>query len=158
MDPPASDIHLVKEDAGPFPCYYCDAELVHKIAQLLLPGLSTACVDHTMGGFFRSPAMVAVELRREMVDYITRRSETYISEFLLRAQETSGGIDPVPEQPPDDPADIVADLLEDFAATKRNFLSRVSSWVLSDSREDKIDDFVQEMDITDSGRWIAAKP
>ncbi|PKA63883.1 hypothetical protein AXF42_Ash004893 [Apostasia shenzhenica] len=146
MELPLSDLSSVKGDAGCFRCDHCDAELVHKIAQLLLPGLATACVDSTTGDFFRSPAMVAVELRHEMIDYITDRSETYISEFLLPAQQAAGGGDSVRDRPPDDPTEVVSDLIEDFVSTKQNFLSRISSWILSDSREDKIDDFVQEME------------
>ncbi|KAG0486048.1 hypothetical protein HPP92_008143 [Vanilla planifolia] len=69
----------VMDDIGSYQCDLCDAELVHKIAQPILSGLSAACVDSTTGDFFRSPAMVAIELRKEMVDYITQRSETCIS-------------------------------------------------------------------------------
>ncbi|KAG0486050.1 hypothetical protein HPP92_008145 [Vanilla planifolia] len=137
----------VMDDIGSYQCDLCDAELVHQIAQLILSGLSAACVDSTTGDFFRSPAMVAIELRKAMVDYITQRSETCISETLLLAQEADGGLGRPFEQVIDDPAEIVACLMEDFAATKRNLLGRVSGWILSDSREDKIDDFVQEMEM-----------
>ncbi|KAG0484227.1 hypothetical protein HPP92_008306 [Vanilla planifolia] len=137
----------VMDDIGSYQCDLCDAELVHKIAQPILSGLSAACVDSTTGDFFRSPAMVAIELRKEMVDYITQRSETCISEMLLLAQVADGGLGRAFEQVIDDPAEIVACLMEDFAATKRNLLGRVSGWILSDSRENKIDDFVQEMEM-----------
>ncbi|PKA49305.1 hypothetical protein AXF42_Ash014207 [Apostasia shenzhenica] len=146
MDLPVSNPGPVKEEHCSFHCHYCDPEVVHKIAQVLLPGLATACVDSTSGDFFRSPSVVAVELRKELIDYITERSETYVSEILLRVQESAGGPDPAPELPTDDPSEIAADLVEEFTATKRNLLSLVSGWILSDGREDKIDDLVQEME------------
>ncbi|KAK8970034.1 hypothetical protein KSP40_PGU017631 [Platanthera guangdongensis] len=142
MDLPVSDLAPIKDAVASFSCSHCDAEAVHKVAQVLLPGLATACIDSTAGDFFRTPAFVAVDLRKEMVDYLNLRSETYISNLLLLAQASPDA----PDLPPDEPADIVADLIEDFAASKRNILSRVSGWILSDSREDKIDEFVHEME------------
>ncbi|XP_023517495.1 uncharacterized protein LOC111781244 [Cucurbita pepo subsp. pepo] len=125
-------------------CELCDAELVHKLAQVLLPGLSTACVDNTSGDIFRTPGSVAAEMRKEMVDYITMRSEICVAESII--------LDNAPDaEVSDHPYDIISDFVEDFAATKRNLFSRVSGWVLSEKREDKIDDFVQEMDV--NGFW-----
>ncbi|CAD5182588.1 unnamed protein product [Musa acuminata subsp. malaccensis] len=141
MDLPLPDPGPVKEDVLSFSCDQCDKETVHKIAQLLNPGLAGACVDNTTG-LFRGPATVAVLIRKEMVDYITPRSETFVAETMAQGD---GNADPA-EEASDDPADIVSDIVDEFARSKRNFFSRVSAWILSDSREDKIDDFVQEME------------
>ncbi|XP_020093559.1 uncharacterized protein LOC109713779, partial [Ananas comosus] len=134
---------LVKGECLPFSCDYCDRELVHKIAQVLLPGLATACVDNTTGGLFKSPSSVAIDLRKEMVDYLTQRSETFIAESVVPQE----GAQAQTEETSDDPVEIISEFLDNFSSSKRNFFSRVSNWLLSESREDKIDDFVQEMEM-----------
>ncbi|CAI0435844.1 unnamed protein product [Linum tenue] len=153
VDPPLTDVELVPEketiedvkEAPPaFPCQLSDIELVYKIAQSFLPGLATACVDNTTGGIFRTPGSVAAELRKEMIDYLTQRSETFVAESVILEGE------PQPESP-GNPFDIISDFVDDFASSKRNFFSRVSGWLLSEKREDKIDDFVQEMEL--NGFW-----
>ncbi|KAK9266582.1 hypothetical protein L1049_021647 [Liquidambar formosana] len=148
MDLPATDVELKSEkfedvkDVGPsFHCDLFDTEIVHKIAQVFLPGLATACVDNTTGDIFKSPALVAVDLRKEMVDYLTQRSETFVAESVMLV----GGLDP---ESSDHPYDIISDFVDDFASSKRNLFSRVSGWLLSEKREDKIDDFFQEMELT----------
>ncbi|KAH0468338.1 hypothetical protein IEQ34_003371 [Dendrobium chrysotoxum] len=142
MDLPVSDLGPIKNSgAASLSCPHCDAELVRKIAQLLLPGLATACVDSTTGDFFRTPAIVAVDIRKEMVDYLNHRTETYISDLLL-AHESPGDSSANHSEP----VDIISELIEDFTASKRNIFSRVSGWILSDTRDDRIDDFVHEMD------------
>ncbi|OAY63365.1 TNF receptor-associated factor family protein [Ananas comosus] len=143
MDQPVSDSGLVKGECLPFSCDYCDRELVHKIAQVLLPGLATACVDNTTGGLFKSPSSVAIDLRKEMVDYLTQRSETFIAETVVPQE----GAQAPTEETSDDPVEIISEFLDNFSSSKRNFFSRVSNWLLSESREDKIDDFVQEMEM-----------
>ncbi|KAK4432203.1 hypothetical protein Salat_0982400 [Sesamum alatum] len=152
MNPPADDgdlkpekLEQEKEGGASFHCDLYDEDLVHKIAQEFLPGLASACVDNTTGGLFRSPASVAVEIRREMVDYLVQRSENFVAESVV--------LEDVPNaEVPEDPHDIIANFVDDFASSKRNFFSRVSGWLLSDKREDKIDDFVQEMEI--NGFWL----
>ncbi|CAL1384051.1 unnamed protein product [Linum trigynum] len=153
VDPPLTDVELVPEketiedvkEAPPaFPCQLSDIELVYKMAQSFLPGLATACVDNTTGGIFRTPGSVAAELRKEMIDYLTQRSETFVAESVILEGE------PQPESP-GNPFDIISDFVDDFASSKRNFFSRVSGWLLSEKREDKIDDFVQEMEL--NGFW-----
>ncbi|EOY09625.1 PREDICTED: uncharacterized protein LOC18599198 [Theobroma cacao] len=154
-DPPASDVELVPEkikdakEGGPaFHCDLCDIELVYKIAQAFFPGLATACVDNTTGDVFRSPGSVAAEIRKEMVDYLTQRSETFVAESVV--------LEAGPEaEASDHPYDIIACFIDDFASSKRNLFSRVSGWLLSDKREDKIDDFAQEMEI--NGFWSIDK-
>ncbi|KAM6577724.1 hypothetical protein CsatB_029561 [Cannabis sativa] len=139
------------ENGKGVPLFHCDlydTELVHKIAQAFLPGISTACVDNTSGDIFRTPASVAAEFRKEMVDYITQRSESFVAETFVLGD--------VPEVDVSaNPYDIISDFVDDFATLKRNLLSRVSGWLLSEKREDKIDDFVQEMEI--NGFWLTDK-
>lgn len=152
MNPPADDLELTpekleeeKEAGALFHCDLYDMDIVHKTAQELLPGLASACVDNTTGGLFRSPASVAVDIRREMVDYLVQRSENYVAESVV----LEGGAN---TEISDDPYDIISDFIDDFSSSKRNFFSKVSGWVLSERREDRIDDFVQEMEI--NGFWL----
>ncbi|KAF5473401.1 hypothetical protein F2P56_010013 [Juglans regia] len=128
-----------------FKCYLHDTEIVHKIAQVFILGLATACVDNTTGDMFRSPASVAVDTRKELVDYLTQRSGNFVTEFII----LEGG--PEAEES-DHPFDIISDFVDDFSNSKRNLFSRVSGWLLSEKREDKVDDFIQEMEI--NGFWL----
>ncbi|KAL3520675.1 hypothetical protein ACH5RR_018824 [Cinchona calisaya] len=155
MDPPAADEEIKPEnleeakEGGPqFHCDLFDTEIVHKIAQALLPGLASACVDNTMGGLFRTPATVAVDIRREMVDYLFQRSENFVAESVV----LEGGPD---AEVSDHPYDIISDFIDDFSSSKRNIFSRVSGWLLSERREDRIDDFVQEMEL--NGFWLMGR-
>lgn len=131
-----------------FHCDLYDTEIVHKIAQVFLPGIATACVDNTTGDMFKTPASVAGDLRKEMVEYITERSENFVVESVI----IEGGLE---AEASDHPYDIISDFVDDFASSKRNLLSRVSGWLLSEKREDKIDDFIQEMEI--SRFWLVDK-
>ncbi|XP_045822002.1 uncharacterized protein LOC123914883 [Trifolium pratense] len=149
MDLPTIDVDLEvpkkiedEKEGGPlFHCSLCDTEVIHKLAQMFLPGLASACVDNTTGGLFKTPGSVAVDLRREMIDYLTLRTESFVAEsVILEGGEAS-----------DHPFDIISNLVDDFASSKRNFFSRVSVWLLSEKREDKIDDFIQEIDM--NGFW-----
>ncbi|KAI3715328.1 hypothetical protein L6452_22307 [Arctium lappa] len=153
MEPPvAAEVETksqkTDEAKGSHKSYDCglyDTEVVYKIAQELLPGLASACVDNTTGGIFKNAGSIAADMRKEMVEYLTQRSESYVAEFLLA--ENPSGVE-VSEHP----YDIIISLIDDFAASKRNMFSRVSEWVLSDHREDRIGDFVQEMEI--NGFWL----
>ncbi|KAJ9538296.1 hypothetical protein OSB04_031029 [Centaurea solstitialis] len=153
MDPPvAAEVEAkpqktdeTKETPKSYECGLCDTEVVYKIAQELLPGLASACVDNTTGGLFKNAGTVAADMRKEMADYLTKRSESYVAEFLLT--ENASGAD-ISEHP----YDIIISLIDDYTATKRNMFSRVSEWVSSDRREDRIDDFVQEMEV--NGFWL----
>ncbi|KAF5750630.1 putative TRAF-like superfamily protein [Tripterygium wilfordii] len=147
MDFPATGAEVVPEkiangkDGSPtFRCDLCDTEIVHKIAQVFLPGLATACVDNTTGDLFKTPGSVAADIRTEMVDYLTQRSENFVAESVV----LEGGLE---AEASDHPYDIISDFVDDFASSKRNLFSRVSGWLLSEKREDRIDDFVQEMEI-----------
>ncbi|XP_068669265.1 uncharacterized protein [Aristolochia californica] len=137
-------VEAVKEGGPLFSCGLCDTELVHKLAQVLLMGLSAACVDNTTGDLFKSPALVAVDMRKEMVDYLTQRSETFVAQTLIAEgnEETEVSY----------PTEIISIFLDDFSGLKRNLLSRVSTWLISERREDKIDEFLQEMEM--NGFWL----
>uniref|UniRef100_A0A1J3FSQ3 TRAF-type domain-containing protein n=1 Tax=Noccaea caerulescens TaxID=107243 RepID=A0A1J3FSQ3_NOCCA len=148
MDPPVSDVDKIEDqkENGPFfHCHLYDTEVVHKIAQFFLPGLATACVDNTTGDIFRSPGSVAAVVRKEMIDYLTRRSESFVAEHIV----LEGGSETEASHVP---YDIISDFIDDFATSKRNLFSRVSGWLLSERREDNIDDFAQEMEM--SGFWL----
>ncbi|XP_021621323.1 TNF receptor-associated factor family protein DDB_G0290965 isoform X2 [Manihot esculenta] len=154
MDPPTTNVEVVpeketiedgKEGCPAFHCDLYDIEIVYKITLVFLPGLAAACVDNTTGGIFRSPASVAVDLRKEMIEYLTQRSESFVAETVILEDGTSTEVS-------DPPYDIISDFVDDFSSSKRNFFSRVSGWVLSETREDKIDDFVQEME--ENGFWL----
>ncbi|KAJ0491828.1 putative homogentisate solanesyltransferase [Helianthus annuus] len=152
MDPPvAAEVETKSEkteQAKSYDCGLCDTEVIYKIAQELLPGLASACVDSTTGGLFTSAGSVAVDMRKDMTDYLTQRSETYVAEFLLSENASMLELS-------EHPYDIVINLIDDFTSSKRNMFSRVSEWVLTDRREDRIDDFVQEMEI--NGFWLLAR-
>lgn len=123
------------------PCPNCDVQVVHKLAQLLLPGLAAACVDST----FRNPSSsLAVQLRAELFHYITDRSNSP-PEF-----PTETGDDPLADH--DDPGEALATFLDDFASSKRSIVVSISGWLPylggDDGRDDRIDDLVQEMETT----------
>ncbi|KAG2683230.1 hypothetical protein I3760_10G023300 [Carya illinoinensis] len=152
MDLPTTTVEHVPEtiedeqEGSPlFKCDLYDTEIVHKIALVFILGLATACVDNTTGDMFRSPASVAVDTRKELVDYLSQRSGNFVTEFII----LEGG----PEaEASDHPFDIISDFVDDFSSSKRNLFSRVSGWLLSEKREDKVDDFIQEMEI--NGFWL----
>ncbi|XP_030449119.1 uncharacterized protein LOC115671633, partial [Syzygium oleosum] len=147
LDASASDMEHVHEEIGDekrAPSIHCDlydTEISRKIAQMLLPGLATACVDNTTGDIFRTPALVAVDLRKEFVEYLTQRSESFVAETAILEGDLAA-------EASDDPYEIVADFADDFATLKMNLFGRISGWLLSEKREDKIDDIVQEMELS----------
>ncbi|CAK8530128.1 unnamed protein product [Lathyrus sativus] len=151
MDLPTIDVDLgpnkipdEKQEGPLFHCDLCDTEVVHKLAQMFLPGLASACVDNTTGGIFKTPGSVTVDLRKEMIEYLTLRSESFVAESVILQDGPDGEVS-------DHPFDIISNFVDDFASSKRNFFSRVSAWLLSEKREDKIDDFIQEIDM--NGFW-----
>lgn len=144
MDLEHEKIEEEKETGPSFHCDLYDTEVVHKLAESLLPGLATACVDNTAGGLFNTPGTVAADLRNEMVDYLTQRSETFVAELVVLEGGPDGEV-------LDNPFDIISTFVDDFAIEKRNLFSRFSGWLLSERREDRIDDIVQEMDM--NGFW-----
>ncbi|XP_006359346.1 uncharacterized protein [Solanum tuberosum] len=141
-------IEEVEEDDALFHCDLFDAEMVQKVADEFLPGLASACIDNTTGGLLNSPASVAVDIRREMVDYLVQRSEMFVAESVVLEGDSVIEVS-------DNPHDIISDFIDDFAQSKRNFFCKVSSWMLSERREERIDDFVQEMEM--NGFWLMAR-
>ncbi|XP_058758632.1 uncharacterized protein LOC131631881 [Vicia villosa] len=152
MEAPNADVDLSPEkienekEGGPmFHCDLHDTEIVHKLAQMFLPGLASACVDNTTGDPFSTAGSVADDLRKEMIDYLTQRSESFVAETVIFDDGADGEVS-------DHPFDIISCFVDDFVNSKRNLLSQVSGWLLSDKREDNIDDFVQEMET--KGFWL----
>lgn len=137
-----------KEGSSLFHCDLFDTEVVHKLAQMLLPGLATACVDNTSGDLFKTPGSVSADLRKEMIDFLTQRSESFVAEYVILKGDPEGEVS-------DHPLDIISYFVDDYVSSKRNLFSRVSGWLLSESREDKIDDFVEEMEM--DGFWLLDK-
>jgi len=151
MDMPTIDVDLGPEkledekQAGPLlHCDLCDTEVIHKLAQMFLPGLASACVDNTSGDLFKTAGSIAVDIRKEMIEYLTQRSESFVAESVILEGGPDGEVS-------DHPYDIISNLVDDFASSKRNLFSRVSGWLLSEKREDNIEDFVQEMEV--NGFW-----
>lgn len=147
MDLPTTDVDLkpekievANEGSALFHCDLFDSEVVHKLAQMLLPGLATACVDSTSGDLFKTPGSVAVGLRKEMIGYLTQRSESFVAESVILESDPGGEV-------LGHPFDIISYFVDDFASSKGNLFSKVSGWLSSESREDKIDDFVQDMEM-----------
>ncbi|XP_055802250.1 uncharacterized protein LOC129871374 [Solanum dulcamara] len=141
-------IEEVEEDDALFRCDLFDAEMVQKVADEFLPGLASACIDNTTGGLLNSPASVAVDIRREMVDYLVQRSEMFVAESVVLEGDLVIEVS-------DNPHDVISDFIDDFAQSKRNFFCKVSAWMLSERREERIDDFVQEMEM--NGFWLMAR-
>ncbi|CAJ1967373.1 unnamed protein product [Sphenostylis stenocarpa] len=133
-----------KEEGPLFHCDFCDTEVVHKLAQMFMPGLASACVDSTTGYPFKTPGSVAVDMRKELIEFVTQRSESFVAESVI----SEGGPD---GEALEDPFEIVSFFVDEFVHSKRNWLSQFSGWLLSDKREDNIDDFIQEMEI--NGFW-----
>ncbi|CAN6441581.1 unnamed protein product [Victoria cruziana] len=127
-----------KKDGPLCPCDHFDVQLAHEIAQILLVGLATACVDNTTGAPFRAVSSIAAEFRKEMVDFLQHQSESFVAESVIL-----DGVDESSD--PFHPTEIISNMIDDFTATKRNLWSRVSGWLLSERREDNIDDVVQDL-------------
>ncbi|KAL6865107.1 hypothetical protein ACP4OV_016258 [Aristida adscensionis] len=144
MELPVADPGPERGEGSLLQCPYCDSEAMYKLAQILLPGLAAVCVDSTTGDLFKKPSVVAVDLRKEMVEYVMQKSETFIADALIESETNENPQSEMPE----DPFEIISIFMDDFSSTKRNIIGHVSGWLLSDNREDKIDDFVQEMEMT----------
>ncbi|KAL3682788.1 hypothetical protein R1sor_000810 [Riccia sorocarpa] len=129
-------------------CGYFDVEQVGKIAQALLVSLGTACVEKTAGDPFNHPGAIVADVKKEMLEYLNVQSEAFASGTSAIVLQISGEI-PSPLQ-------VVGDILEAFVRSKKNLFSRVSGKLLySDRKEEKIEDFVQELDRT--GAWMIGR-
>jgi hypothetical protein len=59
MELPVADPGTERGEGSLLQCPYCDSETMHKLAQLLLPGLTAVCVDVSTGDLFRDPFAVS---------------------------------------------------------------------------------------------------
>ncbi|PHU02640.1 hypothetical protein BC332_27891 [Capsicum chinense] len=97
--------------------------MVQKVADGFLPELASASIDNTTGCLLKSPASMAIDITREMVDYLVQRSEMFVAEpVILEGDSVTETFDK--------PHDIILDFLVDFAESKRNFFSKASAWML----------------------------
>lgn len=146
FDPSQEPSFLSRQDEESFQCRYYDVEQVHRIAQLSIRSLGTACVERTYGDLFKSPLSVVLDVKKEMLEYLDQQSLSYSSG---RGATSFGG--PFP-----DAVEVAADLLDNFVKSQINLLSRVSSRLISsDRKDDRIDEVIQELD--NSGAWAVSR-
>ncbi|KAM5558456.1 hypothetical protein ABKV19_020249 [Rosa sericea] len=88
-DLPATNVELepekIEDGKNGGPSFHSDlygTELVHKIAQVFIPGLATACVDKTSGDIFKTPAFVAADVRKEMVELSLKEMRILLQNLL----------------------------------------------------------------------------
>ncbi|CAM0945316.1 unnamed protein product [Alopecurus aequalis] len=133
-----------EEDEGlHFQCNLCDTEVVHSMTQLLLPALATASVDSTTGDIFKSPSSVAAGVRTELEGYMIQRSETLVHGSMDGQGDHSNQLIKASIWP----AEFLSDLIDDFVTSKRNMMSHVSGFFSSESRLNKIKEFVQKLEM-----------
>ncbi|TVT99130.1 hypothetical protein EJB05_55539, partial [Eragrostis curvula] len=132
-----------KEDGYNFRCELCDTAVVQSMTELLLRGLATASVDSTTGDIFKSASSVAVGVKAEMEGYLFLRTETLVRESVDGAEDHSDQLLKASTRP----TEFLSDLIDDFMASKRNLLSHVSGFLSSESRLNKIKDFIQKMEM-----------
>lgn len=133
----------VEEDGYSSRCDLCDTEVVHSMAELLLRGLATTSVDSTTGDIFKSASSVVAAVKTELENYLLVRTESLIREFVDGAQDHSDQLMKASTRP----TEFLSDLIDDFVASKRNLLSHVSGFLSSESRLNKIKDFMQKMEM-----------
>ncbi|KAL6634709.1 hypothetical protein ACP70R_027380 [Stipagrostis hirtigluma subsp. patula] len=131
------------EDGCKFRCELCDTEVVHSMAELLIRGLATASVDSTTGDIFKSPSSVAVGVKTELEQYLLLRTETLVTESVDGGEDHSDQLVKASTRP----TEFLSDLIENFVASKRNLLSHVSGFLSSESRLNRIKDFMQKMEM-----------
>lgn len=133
----------VEEDGCSLRCDLCDTEIVHSMAELLLRGLATASVDSTTGDIFKSASSVAAAVKTELENYMLVRTESLIRDFVDGTQDHSDQLMKASTRP----TEFLSDLIGDFVASKRNLLSHVSGFLSSESRLNRIKDFMQKMEM-----------
>lgn len=139
MDNP---VDTEEDDVLKFQCNLCDMEVVHSMTQLLLDALATASVDNTTGDIFKGPASVAGGMKTELARYLIQRCEP-LHESVEGHQDrsdqlTKGSIWPT---------EFLSDLVNDFVTSKRNMMSHVSGFFSSESRLNKIKEFMQKLEM-----------
>jgi homogentisate solanesyltransferase len=113
------------------------------MAELLLRGLATASVDSTTGDIFKSASSVVAAVKTELENYLLVRIESLIREFVDGAQDHSNHLMKASTRP----TEFLSDLIDDFVASKRNLMSHVPGFLSSESRLNKIKDFMQKMEM-----------
>ncbi|KAJ1279886.1 hypothetical protein BS78_04G190200 [Paspalum vaginatum] len=133
----------VEEDDYSSRCDLCDTEVAHSMTELLLRGLATASVDSTTGDIFKSASSVAAAVKTELENYLLVRTESLVRESV------EGGEDHLDllMKGSTRPTEFLSDLIDDFVASKRNLLSHVSGFLSSESRLNKIKDFMQKVEL-----------
>lgn len=144
---------VVEEDGYSSRCDLCDTEVIHSMAELLLRGLATASVDSTTGDIFKSTSSVAASVKTELENYLLVRTESLVREFVDGdgAEDHSDQLMKATTRP----TKFLADLVDDFVASKRNLLSHVSGFLSSESRLNKIKDFMQKMNMENMWALVA---
>jgi homogentisate solanesyltransferase len=139
---PEELVDMEEEEVLKFQCNLCDTEVVHTMTQLLLHALATASVDNTTGDIFKSPSSVAVGMKTELAGYMIQRCEPLhesVDGHQARSDElTKASIWPT---------EFLSDLVDDFVTSKRNMMSHVSGFFSSESRLNKIKDFMQKVEM-----------
>lgn len=132
----------VEEDGYSSRCDLCDTEVIHSMTELLLQGLATASVDSTTGDIFKSASSVAVAVKAELENYMLVRTEALVRESVGGDEDHSEQLMKASTRP----TEFLSDLIDDFVASKKNVLSHVSGFLSSESRLNKIKDFMQKME------------
>jgi homogentisate solanesyltransferase len=122
------------------------------MTELLLRGLATASVDSTTGDIFKSASSVAVAVRAELESCLLVRTEALVRESVGGDEDHSDQLTKASTRP----TEFLSDLIDDFVASKRNVLSHVSGFLSSESRLNKIKDFMQKME-TDNVWAVGAR-
>lgn len=133
-------------------CDLCDTEVICSMTELLLRGLATASVDSTTGDIFKSASSVAVAVRAELESCLLVRTEALVRESVGGDEDHSDQLTKASTRP----TEFLSDLIDDFVASKRNVLSHVSGFLSSESRLNKIKDFMQKME-TDNVWAVGAR-
>ena len=125
-----------------FECNYYNVDQVRLLSRSLLLALSTACVERTYGDPFQTPLSVAPDIRKELINYLLR----FVPSSSTLEAITSCSLSPL---------ESAQDLLDTFVLSKTSFISRISSKLINnESKEDKIEDFLQELHVTET--WISS--
>ncbi|XP_006647484.1 uncharacterized protein LOC102701141 [Oryza brachyantha] len=135
----------VGEDSLNLQCNLCDSEVVHSMTEILLRGLATASVDSTTGDIFKNPSSVAVGMKAELAEYLIQRSTMLVGEAVDGGEDHSEELIKASSAP----TEFLSDLIDGFVAPKRNLLSHVSGFLSSESRLNKIKDFIHKMEAED---------
>jgi homogentisate solanesyltransferase len=119
---------------------------VNRLSHALLVALAAACVEKTSGTLSQRVSVLP-GVKKEMLEYLNQQSQTYANSSSSSQRSNSLQVTY--------PTNIVKNMLETFIKSKRNMFSRVSGIVIDAHKDEKIDDFVHELDQTDM--WLAGR-